>query len=338
MDFTKLYVGQIIKNYKELCKILGIECKSSDSKKAVIKELERHCRYEKQGNKFIVLEVYEVALEKTDNRKLGNNSKYVENIEYILLNILSQSDGYKSIFTKSNLFEYLGMINPLYLQKSLMKAKLPLQDDRIKLYDINHFYQRTNQRLTKILFDALNNLKNRFLISYKEINVIVRCDDKGKEVYSEAIDDEINWIRDAKRMALDEMELRTIQQVSLKFKMEEFFRIVNRILKVEHAIERTFTQYEILFTKEYILKELDYLETTKHQKELNDKVVDTINDNARKNFIDNEKEYNTKLEEILLNDMIFGDNYASSKCKIFKYHEDYIDVQIELADHLLKLD
>ena len=50
MNLSKLYANQVIKNYKELCLLLGIECKSSDSKKSVLKELERYCKYKKEGH------------------------------------------------------------------------------------------------------------------------------------------------------------------------------------------------------------------------------------------------------------------------------------------------
>ena len=60
MKIENLSVNQRIKNYKELCNILGIEIKSGNTKKAQFKELERFVRYEKHGNSFLIKEIYDI--------------------------------------------------------------------------------------------------------------------------------------------------------------------------------------------------------------------------------------------------------------------------------------
>lgn len=76
---SKFHTDQIIKNYKELCSILGLEYKTgSNSKKAVIKELERQCKHHKEGNKFVVDEVFSSIKPKVDLRQ--NNGKH--NLKY----------------------------------------------------------------------------------------------------------------------------------------------------------------------------------------------------------------------------------------------------------------
>lgn len=78
MKTENLKVGMIIKNYKELCSILEIKPTTSNSKKAQLKALEQCCKYHKEGQKFIVDEVYEnvtpVIYEKGKNpNSHGNN-------------------------------------------------------------------------------------------------------------------------------------------------------------------------------------------------------------------------------------------------------------------------
>lgn len=58
MKIESLFEGLIIKNYKELCSILEIKVEAGNSKKAQLKELERFIKYHKEGNKFIIDEVY----------------------------------------------------------------------------------------------------------------------------------------------------------------------------------------------------------------------------------------------------------------------------------------
>lgn len=49
---------KFFKNYKEMCKVLGWQVVTSNSKKAQFKDLDCYCKYEKQGQKIIILEVF----------------------------------------------------------------------------------------------------------------------------------------------------------------------------------------------------------------------------------------------------------------------------------------
>lgn len=99
MNINKLKVGQVIKNYKELCTLLGIEPCAGNSKKSQLKELERFISYHKEGNKFIVDEIYTNVKEKEDLRKYNggdNNSiEYIKNIEVLILNLLAEENSGK---------------------------------------------------------------------------------------------------------------------------------------------------------------------------------------------------------------------------------------------------
>ena len=80
MRVENLHEGQVIKNYKELCKVLDVEPKAGgSSKKSQIKDIERYIKYEKQGQKFIIIKIYDNPKEKADKRSKnsgGNNLKY----------------------------------------------------------------------------------------------------------------------------------------------------------------------------------------------------------------------------------------------------------------------
>lgn len=69
-----LKTGMMIKNYKELCGVMGWKITTGKSKKLQMEELKRLCRFHKSGNSFIIDEVYETIIEKVDLRTNGNNS------------------------------------------------------------------------------------------------------------------------------------------------------------------------------------------------------------------------------------------------------------------------
>lgn len=87
MEIKKLYKGQIIKNYKELCRLLDWEIESGNSKKSQLKELDRYYTYYKEGQKFIIDEVFQEPKEKEDFRKYngGGHTGYFK--QYDELNI-----------------------------------------------------------------------------------------------------------------------------------------------------------------------------------------------------------------------------------------------------------
>lgn len=94
MKIENLSKGLVAKNYKELCTLLGIEPCAGNSKKSQLKELERFISYHKEGNKFIVDEIYSEIKEKVDMRTIakeddkrheGNGSIYGDDIKRLLL-------------------------------------------------------------------------------------------------------------------------------------------------------------------------------------------------------------------------------------------------------------
>lgn len=115
-------VGQVLKNYKELCKALGITEKKSGSKAYQLKEIERYIEYHKQGNKFIITKIYDEPLEKVENR--GSKSIYKDLIYSSLIVILHKNRNNKNFFiTKSKLLEQLGFVNKNFAEcRTAVKA------------------------------------------------------------------------------------------------------------------------------------------------------------------------------------------------------------------------
>jgi hypothetical protein len=133
------------------------------------------------------------------------------------------------------------------------------------------------------------------------------------------------------------MKLNSMMQVILKFKTNEFYNKVNKVLKEEYNIEYTYKQLELIFTKADILKELSILELNQQRKELNDKVVDTINVNTWNTYNKQINDYNEKLMDFLLNEKPAFGKYTESNFKGFKFRPDFPDIQLELCDSLIKI-
>ena len=74
MNIDKLYVGESIKNYKVLCQLLNQPVKAGSSRKAQLNDFKCYFDWEKDGNKFVITEIYRKPLNKPDRRHLGNRT------------------------------------------------------------------------------------------------------------------------------------------------------------------------------------------------------------------------------------------------------------------------
>ena len=171
-----------------MCRILNEQVCGGDSKKAQLKEWARYFLWEKRGQKFIILDIYDEPLPKDDGRQ--NKNIYVQYIEVILMKILSKQKHTKEPFyiTTNQLWKLLGMINNNYKNISLDDLNNMITDYEVTSFDMKKFYQRCNQRLREILFSSLNKLEDRALIKYEIETVIVFLDEDRKTVYKPAND------------------------------------------------------------------------------------------------------------------------------------------------------
>ena len=101
---SKLYVNQIFKNYKELCAFFDEKPTTGCSKQAQFKEWERYFSYRKEGNKFVVTEVFDTPKDKTDNRanNYSRNNKNVKPMMDYLMSEFNADEYLNQYFTISN--------------------------------------------------------------------------------------------------------------------------------------------------------------------------------------------------------------------------------------------
>ena len=338
VDTSKLVIGKTVKNYKVLCELLSQEVKDGKAKKYQLENFKRYFEWEKVGQKFTIMDIYDTPLEKEDLRKLGNNSIYTQAIEIILLQYLSRQDGYTRTLTKKKWWELLGITNHKY---GRMTEKELLQLDKILTsFEIRHFYQRCNKKLEQILFSSLNNLKNRKLINYQIQTVIVTTDEEtGKDKYFLATDDNLKSILEVERYVLhDVLGYEKIFQVFLRFKQKEYYQKINEILYERYGWNYYFKQVKIIYVQENIQKVLPEAELNLKKQFLNKKVVNFLNENAENEFKKQREKYTVKYEELV--NKWWGapeDIPNSEKSELWKMPDVYVTAQKILTDELIKI-
>lgn len=119
MRIDKLELGVEFKNMKVMCEELEVEYKdSTNSRKAIIKDIEQYVRLEKNGRRFTVVEVFGEVVEKEDGRGLNPNSRnaivvYADHIDRLMLDHISRRKRV-SHNTRGNLACICGVVNNNY--------------------------------------------------------------------------------------------------------------------------------------------------------------------------------------------------------------------------------
>jgi len=284
-----------IANYKALCAILKIKVMAGDSKKAQIKELERYFRYHKEGNKFIIDEIYSEILPKIDHRKDGNNvTEYTKYIENLILDLLVQGgnnkQGFGRVFlSKNQLFKEFNMINDnyVYCKRRILKLSKFMN---INKETVEEWYDLNDDMLERNLQQALNSLENQSLISWhKELTVAeaipmaqvtkdgteivkrkyidqydeeqidykYRADDEIQLNYREGTDKEKAFIKKIEKDIMNELGCDSKQMI-IKLGMWETFKSkVDDIVLKELNIAFYYKSYKILFNEKHISEAID---------------------------------------------------------------------------------
>ena len=245
MNINNLQENMIIKNYKELCKLLEIEPKTSNSKKAQLKELETYVDYEKQGVKFVIKKIYDKQKVKEDGRVGG----YSE-MRTLILRLLDMSNQNNNIVLPTNvLLRKLSMVNDNYAIARRSQKELSELLDMKQEY-IADFYSSTHKNLKRALETNLNKLQRERLIFWS--NTIMVCKNKVGDIYKHC-------------------------------KSDSFYKEVYKRVKKSCNINFYFLGYDITFIKENVEEELKKIENNDSLGcQINQVVKDRAKDNASK--------------------------------------------------------
>lgn len=319
INTSQLHIGMVVSNYRKLCELLGEEIKEGNSRKSQIANWKRNFDWARDGNRYIILDIYEHPLPREDGRRDGNRAIYVRLVETVLAYYLSKCEGHTKTLTRRGWQELLGMVNKRYYKYNRFNTEPLLELKAVSPYfsewEIKHFYYRSWRKLNEILRNALKSLRDRALIEYKIETVIVPVD--SWKSWFAANDREEEEILKARHKVLEEMGLQKEQQVYCTYRQGEFFDRVNEILKKQHGWKRYFRQIKIIYNLENIQNAVPKLEAELDMYSLNGKIVKALNDEA-------ENTYEKAMQ-----------NYINGA--YWQPPDNYLYAQSQLADYLISL-
>lgn len=317
MNISNLQLNHIYKNYKQLCEVLQAEPKTSNSKKAQLKDWERYFKYEKKGHTFTITHIYDIPLPENHNK-----TRYITTIQKLILDKVVQFGNKGYIFiSKSDLMKELQMINQNYTYAKYKQLRLS-KHMNITLEEIEDFYLTSDDLLKRNIEAALNSLRSQSLIfwsnamtlcfieTYADTNINnqikaiknEKINEYGEETvsfnvntqvhrtYRKASKEEIELVLKVERTILEKYDCESINEIFKRGLANKYYKEVREILFDTANIYWYFNSYEIIANEDYIYSkyeellslELEEEERDNSLNELNNDIINKINSNAEK--------------------------------------------------------
>lgn len=325
MNIKNLKEGMVVKNYKELCELLGIKVADGYTKKKQLEELGYYCEYVKQGHKFIVQKINNKPMLKLEDILKTKNGKYINLLSNIILEYLYKNEeGLKQI-ALIKLFSVLGITNDNYMYGNMFKKELSQLYD-IQLASIHYFYSNTKNAYKKIIERCLNNLQKRSVLFWKPCIMIV--DKENKKVYKADKKYE-KLILNTQKDTLDYLGYINMYEL---MKNKKDFKEFNTIIKKEVGFNYYFA-YDITIGDRAI--EIEYRNI--HKKDMNKLIIDkTSKMFNKKPYSDYQKDYKI-LMEILLdvnnnNENFYNELYTKRCNNIDNYNKEVNNITMEYIE------
>ncbi|MFC8688185.1 hypothetical protein [Brevibacillus porteri] len=307
MDLTKISNGLIVKNYKEMCNLLNVKAKTGNAKLAQLNEWKRFFSYRKEGNKFIIEQIYNEPLDKTLKRGGARNFlPHSVRMDRILMYLLNQEDKDDELFLPmSLLLKEMNMINDNYNFGNLHRKKVSKLLN-IEEATVGEFFDLSKRNFKSNIESMLNRLEGRSLIYWTKVktvcvaNVLVTKNDFGDikahskiiiddydnehlhldsktytyKQYRAATNNEIELILEVESKIMEELKCSSKQELITKKKWKTFIAQVNQILFDKANIIFYYDSYKIIRNKERLTRQVELIQSW-----INDELEYTIESN-----------------------------------------------------------
>lgn len=329
------YIGELI-SYKVICEETGIKYYSGGkSKQLQLDDVGRFYELEKVKTKYMVVAKREIPIEKEDKRKdtLGNNSKYADDIETVMLYTLQNKKEF--VCTISQALLLCNLVNKNY---AIGRKNIPVTSEvlNIDIKNVYMFYDNTSRKLKGAFERALNRMRNKALLSYnKPIRVAyndidMELNELGEpkldkhnrisysvnEVHRDATKEEIEIILESEANALMYLNCIDKQQVFLQHLWNKFCELVTKEVSDRLNIKYYYEAYDITVNTKHVDRTIKRYEMNGASEILNynmlDSLVTSIDKASEKVNDDGEIKYSKKF---ISDTKVMIETTINSSCK-----------------------
>ena len=231
-----------------------------------------------------------------------------------------------------------------------------VEDNKLIKPYIYNSYDRCRDKFTSIINSALKSLSNRKLIDYDIVYKVIEeiVSESGQiietnEWYATS-DNDKEKILAAERESLLEMGYEFEYELWYRNQYPDFFDLVNKKLYEKYGWKKILRYYQLRYHAEHIQIALEKSDVLLKKKELNEKVINFINTQAKKNYLEAVgTEVSDEVKEMLQlmtgnttlpSHLMYLDKKplsVNNKGEVVDYTELYVAIQEFLADKLLKI-
>lgn len=315
INISQLNVGMVVKNYKEMCKLLKQTVCEGNSKKYQLQTWERYFDYYKEGQKFIITQIYDTPLPDNDGRKL-RDSLYTKYIEILLMRYLTSGTDCVMDITKKQLYKLIGLVPSSY-EDGFEKEMQNKFESEVDEESIQVFCQRTDLKLNSIITSALESMKHRMLITYYPQYVIME-DNFESHV---ATKKEVSTILEIQNSTLREMGFEFWSDVVVQNKRKEFYHNCNLKFS-KYGWKGAYQQLHIIYAANAVEQTIP--KAVAKLKQLSSyQNIDLLNQEFTKGLY---RQIEKKTEE----------HEFGTKERVL-YTDEFADIQKRLVDHFVRL-
>lgn len=230
MNIDNLQVGQTIKDYPSLCAACGLQQVTGKSKQLQMKKLSQYLKLKKLKRGYIVEEIIDYP-----NPVINNPAKspYIKLIETLLMAQLVNNKSQSIEITYKQLFQTLYMAcsnyNDIYKQESydyFCRNIMPISKE------VHADYRRMSyNEIKRKIKCALDSMKKRMLIDYKENTYVCYEDENGYEIHKEPTDAEIEEYLRIGRALLDKYNCKNLDELDTKHVRRKYEEELSKQIK-----------------------------------------------------------------------------------------------------------
>ncbi|MGE4213591.1 MAG: hypothetical protein AB7E42_02280 [Anaerotignaceae bacterium] len=325
---VNLQAGQVIKNYKELCNILNEPIKTGKSKQIQLKEFERYFSYHKQGNSFIIDEVYAEPKPKVDNR--CNNGGHIANTKYdtlmdnIIIDMLLNECEITASFT--DMFRsYIPLITETYTDGKIHGFKFLEKQHGISIGLITTYSNKIKDMIKGSFETALNRLQKQGLLYWSSQYIIIKSI-AGQDF---ATEEETEMIKQIEKDTYESMKIKPLMRINPDINKEFRKNVIADLQEIDDDI--------FGYWKVYHIQADDSIEKIKpvppNIKELTNRYINSIHEKIMNHKIKDEngksfQPYKAEkhMQSMLRLDLLFWEQY-----KGLEHGFGFDDISLELA-------
>jgi hypothetical protein len=238
MNLKNITEGMIVKNYKELCNLLGEEPTTGTAKIAQLKRWARYFDYEKNGHKFIIKEIYASPLPED----FSNNDVYSKYIQTILAKYLKRNGCGE--FTMTQLLRLCGFVNENWNDVTMLDKYTDVQNISYAkaMYYYNQLYCHVYSYCTRAIIRCLDRLSSRSFLEWNKVLYIQIGNEKRLATQKE-IEEYLNISYGVRK----EMGIKYTNA----YNKDKYYKRLDAKLK-EHGWDTAFYLIRIVYATKYI--------------------------------------------------------------------------------------